>query len=83
MSERQFVFKPEELLIVSCECPHCRNVLTYSVLTDRKYGVPDGCPTCNEVIPELAKVLALYREFYAAAVSSKLPLRIRTNPAVE
>jgi len=82
MSERQHVFAVEELQTISCKCPRCGNLIVYSMGTDPKYGVPQGCHTCNETMALLAKAFVQYRDFYRTAIDSKMPIRIHTKPVV-
>jgi hypothetical protein len=83
MSERHYTFAVEELKTITCKCPHCGNVIAFSLDTDPKFGVPQGCSTCNESLPDLARAFVHYREFYRTVAQSKLPIRIQSCPVAE
>jgi hypothetical protein len=76
LSERFDAFAVEELQTITCRCPKCGNLITFSMLTDEKYGLPKGCPTCNELLEALTAALKEYRQFYRTATHSGLPIRI-------
>lgn len=82
MSERQHIFEVEELQTLSCKCPKCGNPIVFSLGTDSKYGVPQGCPTCNEPLPLLANAIKEYRDFYRTALKSGLAIRIHSKSVV-
>jgi hypothetical protein len=82
MSERQHVFGIEELQTLSCKCPRCGNLIVFSLLTDERWGIPQGCPTCSEPLAQLGSALKEYRDFYRTAIKSGLPIRIHSKPVV-
>jgi hypothetical protein len=82
MSERQHIFTVEELQNISCKCPKCGTVILFSVVTEEKYGVPQGCCTCNETLHQLAKALKEYRDFYRTVTRSGLAIRVHSKPVL-
>lgn len=77
MSEHFYSFAVEELQTITCRCPACGNLISFSMLTDEKYGIPLGCPTCHASLDSLARALRDYRQFYRTAIQCGLPIRIQ------
>jgi hypothetical protein len=78
MGEHYQVFDAKELELLSCKCPRCATTILFSVLTEEKFGIPAGCPTCSQPMDALAGALRDYRAFYRAA--SKIGVRLHTKP---
>ena len=78
VGESYQVFDAKELELLSCKCPKCATMITFSVLTQEKFGIPARCPTCNEAMDALAGALRDYRAFHR--VASMIGLRLHTKP---
>ena len=79
MSEQFHSFAVDELLTITCTCPKCKNLITFNVATEEKFGLPLDCPTCRTSLGALAEALRDYREFYRTASRSGLPIRIQAK----
>jgi ribosomal protein S27AE len=81
MGEYYQIFDAKELELLSCKCPKCGTTITFSVLTEEKFGIPAGCPTCSERMDALAGALRDCRAFYWEA--SKIGVRLHTRPTAQ
>jgi predicted RNA-binding Zn-ribbon protein involved in translation (DUF1610 family) len=81
MGEHYQVFEAKELELLSWKCPPCGTTVTFSVLTEEKFGIPAACPTCRQQMDTLEGALRDYRVFHRAA--SEIGVRVHTKPLAQ
>ncbi len=78
MSERQDVFKVEELSIITHKCQTCGNLITFDLHTDATHGFPKRCSVCSTPLGTAALAIQAYREFYDRAKEQGAEIRLQT-----